>query len=195
MSVPSVPPVLRPKNEKSVIANRETLPPLMALQSRWPGLMLWGTAVLALLMSVWMRAAFIIYALFFGIKAFPGFDHIASMLFTTFFGWAMLKFPARLRHFSCRSVTQSERMLFGLGCHCGGNGAKFLENRIEGCLPSSQNRNALYRSRNHIQLGNAGLNRIGYQRIDEALVSVIRGSLGRAIERLYDLAKAGIAVD
>ena len=47
----SVPPVLRPKNEKNVITTRETPPPLMALRSRWPGLMPWGTAVLALLIG------------------------------------------------------------------------------------------------------------------------------------------------
>jgi len=45
----SVPPVLRPKNEKSVISNRATSPPLMGLQSRWPGLLPWGAAALALL--------------------------------------------------------------------------------------------------------------------------------------------------
>jgi uncharacterized membrane protein len=37
-----------------------------------------------------MRAAVIIYALFFGLRPFPGLDHIAPMLFTTQVGWAML---------------------------------------------------------------------------------------------------------
>ena len=37
-----------------------------------------------------MRAAVIIYALFFGLRPFPGLDHIAAMLFTTPIGWAML---------------------------------------------------------------------------------------------------------
>jgi uncharacterized membrane protein len=37
-----------------------------------------------------MRAAVIIYALFFGLRPFPGLDHIAQMLFTTPTGWAML---------------------------------------------------------------------------------------------------------
>jgi uncharacterized membrane protein len=46
--------------------------------------------VLCLLMLVWMRAAVIIYALFFGIRPFPGLDHIAPMLFTTPLGWSML---------------------------------------------------------------------------------------------------------
>jgi uncharacterized membrane protein len=37
-----------------------------------------------------MRAAVIIYALFFGLRPFPGLDHVAQMLFTTPQGWAML---------------------------------------------------------------------------------------------------------
>jgi uncharacterized membrane protein len=41
-------------------------------------------------MMVWMRAAVLIYALFFGLVPFPGLDHIATMLFTTDVGLAML---------------------------------------------------------------------------------------------------------
>jgi uncharacterized membrane protein len=41
-------------------------------------------------MLVWMRAAVIVYALFFGLVPFPGLDHIAPMLFGTPTGWAML---------------------------------------------------------------------------------------------------------
>ena len=41
-------------------------------------------------MLLWMRAAVIIYALFFGLRPFPGLDHIAGMLFTTPIGWSML---------------------------------------------------------------------------------------------------------
>jgi uncharacterized membrane protein len=47
-------------------------------------------ALLCGLMLLWMRAAVIIYALFFGVRAFPGLDHVAPMLFTTPIGWAML---------------------------------------------------------------------------------------------------------
>ncbi|MCP3054573.1 DUF2189 domain-containing protein [Aurantimonas marianensis] len=46
--------------------------------------------LLCLLMLLWMRAAVIIYALFFGYRPFPGLDHVAAMLFTTGTGWAML---------------------------------------------------------------------------------------------------------
>lgn len=47
-------------------------------------------ALLCLLMLLWMRAAVIVYALFFGLTPFPGLDHILPMLFTTPVGWAML---------------------------------------------------------------------------------------------------------
>ncbi len=55
------------------------------------GAQIWFTgAILCLLMLVWMRAAVLIYALFFGLTPFPGLHHIAAMLFTTWTGWAML---------------------------------------------------------------------------------------------------------
>jgi uncharacterized membrane protein len=54
------------------------------------GQVLFTGVLLCLLMLLWMRAAIIIYALFFGLRPFPGLDHIAPMLFTTPTGWAML---------------------------------------------------------------------------------------------------------
>lgn len=46
--------------------------------------------ILALLMVFWMRSAVLVYALFFGLRPFPGLDQIAPMLFTTPVGGAML---------------------------------------------------------------------------------------------------------
>jgi uncharacterized membrane protein len=46
--------------------------------------------LLCLLMLLWMRAAVLLYALFFGVTAFPGLDHIVGLLFGTAVGWAML---------------------------------------------------------------------------------------------------------
>lgn len=46
--------------------------------------------LLCMLMLLWMRAAVLIYALFFGLRPFPGLDHVAGMLFGTPVGWAML---------------------------------------------------------------------------------------------------------
>ncbi|OJT97842.1 MAG: hypothetical protein BGN83_19485 [Rhizobium sp. 63-7] len=46
--------------------------------------------LLCMLMLLWMRAAVIIYALFFGVNPFPGIDGIVHLLLTTPMGWAML---------------------------------------------------------------------------------------------------------
>lgn len=46
--------------------------------------------LLCLLMLLWMRAAVLLYALFFGWQPFPGLDHVAAMLFTDPMGWALL---------------------------------------------------------------------------------------------------------
>jgi uncharacterized membrane protein len=46
--------------------------------------------LLCLLMLLWMRAAVIVYALFFGLRPFPGLAHIVPMLFGSPVGWAML---------------------------------------------------------------------------------------------------------
>ncbi len=54
------------------------------------GQILFTGALLLGLILLWMRAAIIIYALFFGVIAFPGIDHVAGMLFTTPTGAAML---------------------------------------------------------------------------------------------------------
>jgi uncharacterized membrane protein len=54
------------------------------------GQILFAGVLLFLLTLLWMRAAIIVYALFFGLRPFPGLDHIIPMLFTTATGWAML---------------------------------------------------------------------------------------------------------
>lgn len=54
------------------------------------GQILFTGALLCGLMLLWMRAAIIIYALFFGVKPFPGIDHVSGMLFSTPTGAAML---------------------------------------------------------------------------------------------------------
>lgn len=54
------------------------------------GQMLFSGVMLCGLMLLWMRAAVIVYALFFGLLPFPGLDMIAPMLFTTPMGWALL---------------------------------------------------------------------------------------------------------
>jgi uncharacterized membrane protein len=63
---------------------------LIFVKPRSGGQILFTGVLLCVLMMVWMRAAVIIYALFFGLLPFPGLDHIAPMLFTTRTGLAML---------------------------------------------------------------------------------------------------------
>jgi uncharacterized membrane protein len=63
---------------------------LFLVKPRSGGQILFTGVLLSLLMIVWIRAAVLIYALFFGMVAFPGLDRIAPMLFSTKVGWAML---------------------------------------------------------------------------------------------------------
>lgn len=46
--------------------------------------------MLCLLMLLWMRAAVLIYALFFGVRPFPGLDGVTHLLITDPVGWVML---------------------------------------------------------------------------------------------------------
>jgi len=54
------------------------------------GQILFTGVLLCLLMLLWMRAAVIIYALFFGLRPFPGLEHVTPMLLTTPIGGAMV---------------------------------------------------------------------------------------------------------
>ena len=54
------------------------------------GQILFAGVLLLLLTLLWMRAAVILYALFFGLLPFPGLGNIAPMLLTTPTGWALL---------------------------------------------------------------------------------------------------------
>jgi uncharacterized membrane protein len=67
-----------------------SLSSMLFVKARAGGQVLFIGVILTLLMLLWMRAAVIVYALFFGLRPFPGLDHVAEMLFTTPTGWAML---------------------------------------------------------------------------------------------------------
>lgn len=58
--------------------------PRSSYQALFMGVMLLG------LFLLWLRAAVLIYALFFGIVPFPGTDELIPMLFLTPTGWALL---------------------------------------------------------------------------------------------------------
>lgn len=67
-----------------------TLADMVLVRARAGGQVFFIGVILMLLMLLWMRAAVLIYALFFGMRPFPGLDHVAAMLVTTPTGWAML---------------------------------------------------------------------------------------------------------
>lgn len=67
-----------------------TLSAMIFVKANSGGQILFTGALLVLLMLLWMRAAVIIYALFFGMRAFPGLDEIVQILLHTPTGWAML---------------------------------------------------------------------------------------------------------
>jgi uncharacterized membrane protein len=46
--------------------------------------------LLCLLLLLWMRAAVLIYALFFGYRNFPGLDRLVALLLSTPAGWGMI---------------------------------------------------------------------------------------------------------
>ncbi|HLT01096.1 MAG TPA: DUF2189 domain-containing protein [Geminicoccaceae bacterium] len=78
------------KSRRLAAGEPVTLGSMIFVQAKSGGQILFIGALLCLLMLVWMRAAVIIYALFFGVRPFPGLDHIVPMLFTTPVGWSML---------------------------------------------------------------------------------------------------------
>lgn len=46
--------------------------------------------LLCLLLLLWMRAAVLLYALFFGVVPFPGMNHVLQLLLGSPYGWTML---------------------------------------------------------------------------------------------------------
>jgi uncharacterized membrane protein len=78
------------KSRRLAAGKPVSLSQMIFVKPKSGGQLLFAGILLCLLVITWMRAAVIIYALFFGLVPFPGLDHIAPMLFTTPTGWAML---------------------------------------------------------------------------------------------------------
>ncbi|WP_457941293.1 DUF2189 domain-containing protein [Mesorhizobium sp. 10J20-29] len=70
--------------EKVTLARMLFVRPASGPQIMFIGVIMLGLALL------WMRAAVIIYALFFGLRPFTGLDNIVPILFGTPLGWSML---------------------------------------------------------------------------------------------------------
>lgn len=67
-----------------------TLSQMLFVKPRSGAQVLFTGVILCGLVLLWMRAAVIIYALFFGLRPFAGLDEILPTLFLTWIGWAML---------------------------------------------------------------------------------------------------------
>lgn len=67
-----------------------TLAGMVFVRSRSGGQILFTGVLLSLLMLLWMRAAVLLYALFFGLLPFPGLDDILTVLVTQPAGWALI---------------------------------------------------------------------------------------------------------
>jgi len=78
------------KSRRIAAGERVSLLQMVFVRPASGGQILFTGVLLCLLMLLWMRAAVIVYALFFGLRPFPGLYHIVSMLFTTATGWTML---------------------------------------------------------------------------------------------------------
>jgi uncharacterized membrane protein len=70
--------------DRTSFASMVFVAPRSGYQALFMGVILLG------LFLLWMRAAVLIYALFFGIRPFPGTDEIVPMLVSTPTGWTML---------------------------------------------------------------------------------------------------------
>jgi uncharacterized membrane protein len=79
--------------EKSRIleaGGKPSLGSMLFVSPRAGAQVLFTGVLLCLVMLLWMRAAVLIYALFFGVRPFPGLDHITQQILTTPEGLAML---------------------------------------------------------------------------------------------------------
>ena len=67
-----------------------TLASLVLARPRSGGQLVFAGLLLCLLVMLWLRAADLLYALFYGLLPFPGYDQILGQLLTTPRGWAMI---------------------------------------------------------------------------------------------------------
>ena len=91
------------KSRRIAMGEPITFEDMLFVRPQSGGQILFTGVLLCLLMLLWIRAAVLIYALFFGLRPFPGLEHIASMLFTTQLGPCYLSVPpsgacSRLSH-------------------------------------------------------------------------------------------------
>lgn len=78
------------KSRRIAAGEAVTLSAMILVRPRSGGQILYTGVLLCLLMLFWMRVAVLLYALFFGLLAFPGLDQAMPMLFATTEGWGLI---------------------------------------------------------------------------------------------------------
>ncbi len=78
------------KSRRRAVGERIGLGAMLRVRAASGRQILFVGVLLCLLMLLWMRAAVLLYALFFGWQPFPGLDQVAAMLVTDPLGWALL---------------------------------------------------------------------------------------------------------
>lgn len=72
------------------VGENVSLRDMIFVKPKSKGQVLFVGVILSLLALLWMRAAVLLYALFFGMRPFPGLDHIVNTLLYTTDGWLLL---------------------------------------------------------------------------------------------------------
>jgi len=67
-----------------------TLANMIVARPRSGGQLVFAGLLLCLLVMLWLRAADLLYALFYGLLPFPGYDQILGQMLTTPRGWALI---------------------------------------------------------------------------------------------------------
>lgn len=78
------------KSRRIAAGTSVTLKDMLLPETQSGGQIMFVGVLLCLLMLIWMRAAVLIYALFFGLHPFPGLENILGTLFLEPTGWALL---------------------------------------------------------------------------------------------------------
>ncbi len=78
------------KSRRRAAGKRVRLSEMVLVRPASGGQILFAGLLLCLLVVLWLRAADLLYALFFGLLPFPGFDQILAQLLTTPRGWALI---------------------------------------------------------------------------------------------------------
>ncbi|MEO5613706.1 MAG: DUF2189 domain-containing protein [Cypionkella sp.] len=78
------------KSRKLMAGQTASVTQMILVRPASGGQVLFAGALLMTLMLLWTRAAVLIYVLFLGVQAFPGFADIAPMLFRTVTGWSII---------------------------------------------------------------------------------------------------------